>query len=1013
MTATSNTRRIGLLLGVSALSLGLMGGAAFAQSANDGATEQVVVTGTRANLANFQAPAPTAVVGLDTINKTAATSIATALNENPAFKGLRSPQGNAQNQGSPGQATADLRGLGGQRTVVLVDGSRTVPFAPGSNLSVPTAVDLNMYPTIMIDHAEVVTGGASAQYGSDAVGGVLNLILRDRFNGVEIRGQAGESQYWDAQDERIAAIVGTDFLGGKGHFVAAFDADQNSGIGDSSKRPWAATLGNLYSNTATTTVPNPAALTAVGQPTLLNINNVRSARSTGGLLAISCPTTLSAAALAACRTEQGAFAYQNYQFLTPTGLAAYNLGTYNNGTAQVGGDGNPINQGQMLVPGVKKAELFTHTEYDLTSHIRASLDLTYAYSQGYLDASATGYDGSTAVAGMTVQPDNAYLPANVAAQVQAAKNAGYTVGFNKNDFSLGGLGAFVTNTQPRIVAGLKGDIDNFGFGENWRWDGHFSYGENEYHGNYKNAVITGGANPVTGQSYPNRLAQSFDAVVATATGPDAPIAGSGIAPGTIVCRSTLTNPKNGCIPYNFFGQQDTPGQNNSYFMSDAQNNVRYQQEDLAANLHGEPFKTWAGPVAVATGFEYRQESEQNHSDAIANDNAYNTGSDPSYQGEFAVYEGYFETNIPLADHMVFADKLNVDGAVRFASYSDAGEQTTWKVGVNYAPIDGIRFRSTESYDIRAPQIWELDAPGNGQINTLNGALHIGNQTYTALSQGIPQNSTAGSANVKPERAYTETIGVVLQPPSTWLNGWLSGLSASVDWYDIDIEGAITNTQGATALALCNTGQAFFCNMFTLGAGNTITSFLSPAINFGGVENIGYDFVLQYRKNLRDVGLPVPGRLTTAFSGTYIDHVFVNPGTGVAGSTIDRAGEAGQGNISTGDSAPHVRLNLLETYDWDKLSLYTQVLFVSQSTLDNTYNTAVTNTITSNTVPAYWKFDLGGSYQVTQHLQAFFFVNNLMNVWPARSPYSVLNTYASGAYYDKIGRALSLGFDYKY
>ena len=208
-----------LLAGSAALALAVPCYPAAAQSgAADAAQDPgavIVVTASRTAQNGLNAPTPTQVIGAETIDRRAAETIMDVLNQNPAFKATRSPNANATNLSSPGQATADLRGLGGQRTLVLVNGSRVVPFAPAVNRSVPTTTDLNLMPTMMIDRVDVVTGGASALYGSDAVSGVVNLIMKTKYQGIDARVQAGIAEEGDDERIRLGFIAGTAFAGGE------------------------------------------------------------------------------------------------------------------------------------------------------------------------------------------------------------------------------------------------------------------------------------------------------------------------------------------------------------------------------------------------------------------------------------------------------------------------------------------------------------------------------------------------------------------------------------------------------------------------------------------------------------------------------------------------------------------------------------------------------------------------------------------------------------------------------
>ncbi len=907
-----------------------------------------------------------------------------------------------------------------------MNGVRITPFAPAANLSVPTAVDLNMIPTIMIDHADVVTGGASAQWGSDAVGGVVNLIMRNNFNGFEVRGQTGQSTYGDNRENRIGLIAGTNFFGDKAHAVIAFDATNNTGMGSALTRPWGRLGGNGLYNSAGTVPALPA-----GTPTLLELTGIHSVTPYGGVI------------------SQAGSPLNNFTFTSPTTAAAFNHGTQANATQQIGGDDSVtplVGTGGQMVPAVKKASLFSYLSYQVTPDIKSYLQLSYSYSLGVLDGQTTGYGGAFTLTGqsslpITIACDNAYLDPAIRAQFSACStpNSATRVTaftYKKADYSIGGLGTTVTNTMPRVVAGLEGDLGKFIMGDNWHWDAHLTYGQNFYHGNYKNVGISGNGSPAPGTPLVlSHAGFASDAVVVTA----ANVGNSGFALGTTQCRALLSfyaanidpNTKQsvyqpqqaaGCIPYNFFGPASSG--NKSYLVSDAIDRVYYDLADVAFNLHGEPVSTWAGPVAVATGVEYRYEHEKNDGDAFANVNAYATSAnDPSYSGQFNVIEGYVETNAPLAKDQFMIHALNVDGAMRYAHYSDVGNQFTWKVGVNFEPVEGVRFRATQSQDIRAPQIWELANPGSGQINTLSPCLRnnitLLTDTTTCAGAGgtgqtVPQNSTKGSPGVLPENASTTTLGFVIEPPSTWMNGWFSGFNASVDWYDITIVNAITNIQAATAVPACNGGQAYFCSLFTFNSAGIVTGYTSPSVNFGSVENIGYEFVLSYKKNLAEWGLPWAVRSSTSMTSSYIDHIFVNVGTPGA-LTIDRAGENGQNNQSTGASEPKLRANFNQTLDYDKASVSLQALFVSHGVLDNTYNNPKlsSTTISNNQVQAYWKLDLSASYMLTPHLQIFGVVNNLLDAWPAQSPYAVLSNYTSGAYYDKTGRAFTIGFDYKY
>ena len=259
-----------MLRAAAVLAAGLSATPALAQDAQPAEDAQIVVTGTRAARNGYQAPSPTNVIRAEVIDNQGATGLGEILEQTGMVKGTRNPNSNATSTSSPGQWTADLRGLGGQRTLVLVDSSRIVPFAPASNLSVPTTTDLNLIPTLMVERVEIVTGGASAQYGSDAVSGVVNILLRREFDGVRVRAQTGMSEEGDAEEKRIGVLGGWNSGDGRAHFVFSADWVDNDGVGDIYTRDWG--------RRETMIVSTP------GTPSLTWDDNVHTALGVGGII---------------------------------------------------------------------------------------------------------------------------------------------------------------------------------------------------------------------------------------------------------------------------------------------------------------------------------------------------------------------------------------------------------------------------------------------------------------------------------------------------------------------------------------------------------------------------------------------------------------------------------------------------------------------------------------------------------------------------------------------------------
>lgn len=929
----------------------LLGNAAWAQEADAPVEEaratqqadEVIVTASRTATNGLQAPTPTQVVGAEVIERQGATTVMEVLNQNPAFKATRSPGANATNTSSPAQATADLRALGGQRTLVLVNQSRIVPFAPASNLGVPITTDLNLLPTIMIERVDVVTGGASALYGSDAVSGVVNIIMKKKYNGVEVTGQAGISQYGDYSTQRIAGIAGTSFSEGRGNIVVAADYSNNDGMDDLYTRDWGRDEYMIVSNSQRTVAGTPG----FGQPALILSPNVHNSLGAGGVIVSNIP------------------GLTNMTFNPDGSIRPFQKGAIFGGQTMIGGEGESIIKGVAQIPDVQRFTVYGSLYYEFSDSLTGYIEGGYSRSKGFLDGIAIR------LASQRIEADNAFIPA----QVQALLPAG-TQSFNisRIAYDMGKNFYNIINESPHGTIGLEGKL-----GGSWKWDAHASYGVNNYASNTFNSPITANIN------------FALDAV-------HDPVSGN------IVCRATLQgNPAAaGCQPLNLFGENNFSQAARDYILGEAWSRVKYDQLTAAANIVGEPFSTWAGPVVVAFGGEYRRETSALTADPIGSNNGFLTaGNAVPYSGDFSVKEGYLETTVPLARDTAFFQSLSVNGAVRYADYSTVGGQTAWKVGAVWEPFDGLNLRIARSRDIRAPAINELFGPGSNVRNSV--ALVVDGKNKTA---NIPQNTSQGNPDVGPEFGNMFTAGFAYQG-----RGALRGLGLSVDYYNIKIKDAITNLTTANIASLCSNGDDYFCSLFTYGPdpaapGERIhTGLVAGSLNVGAFEQEGIDATLSYGTSVGFLG--DGGRYSLAASGTYILSAIVDSGTGAANAVVDRAGENGMANLG---AIPKFRGNLSQTIGNRGWELTLQTIFISAGKQDVTYNTLPTNTINDNRVPPVAYLNLFGKIFVgdNKRYEMFWAVNNLLDKDPPPTPYSILNFPTNGQYYDKVGRNFVVG-----
>jgi iron complex outermembrane receptor protein len=391
-------------------------------------------------------------------------------------------------------------------------------------------------------------------------------------------------------------------------------------------------------------------------------------------------------------------------------------------------------------------------------------------------------------------------------------------------------------------------------------------------------------------------------------------------------------------------------------------------------------------VSIAFGGEYRKESEKLTAGPLATSAAFAVGNAIPFSGKFDVKEGYFEALVPLARDIAFARSLDLNGAIRYAEYNLAGGQTTWKIGGVWEPIDGLRFRVTRSRDIRAPAIYEAFSPGSTLLTLL---------TVNGVSGNIPQNRTVGNPALRPEVADTLTLGAVVQPRA------IPGLSASIDYYKIDLQDTIDALLGNTIGNFCTQGIQSYCSFITFAAdGRTPVSLRSGYQNIGGYVSSGLDMVLSYR-------LPVgeTSALTTRFSGTYALHAYVT----ASGLTIDHAGENGQGTLG---QIPRFRGNVSATYSDDQASLTAQLLYISKGKNDRAFNTAPVLTINDNEVEAVAYVNLYGSLKISDGLELTGTIDNLLDRDPPAVGYAVQGQATNGQLYDKLGRSFLIGINVK-
>lgn len=901
-------------------------GAASAGSAD------IVVTGSRAIRDGSQAPTPVTVMAAEDLAKAQPGLIGEALNQLPSFRGSTRPAGAFTGAVGPQSGSyLNLRNLGVQRTLVLIDGRRAAPSSRDGS------TDINLFPQELVKRVDIVTGGASAAYGSDAVAGVVNFVLDTRFTGIKATAQAGISDKGDAPTYKASITAGQSFAEGRGRIVASATYFEMGGIQSVGDRDWGRRGTGFLSNPA---VP--------GQ--LIFRNDLRSSTASPGGLILS-----------------GPLAFQ--QFAPGGTLVPYSRGSAQSGLIQVGGDGAQVFSN--LSADVTTRSYFGHAEFDVTP----SLTL---YAQGSLALARNHYNQAQqfnpgGFNGFTIFSGNAFLNPAVQRVLTDTNTPAFAMGRVNFDFGEPANATARARTLD-LTAGFR-----FTGAAGLQVEGYFEHGRNRTNiRTYNNVAL-------------ERLYAAADAVRDPAT-------------NQIVCRVTLTNPGlyPGCVPINLFGA-GAPSQAAIAYVEGASSYTTNFTQDVAdLSLRAQPFSTWAGPVSIAAGGQYRRVALNQVADDIAqsiNDATGIRGFPPAYQnqpggwlltnvfpvkGGYHLWEVFAEAAVPLARDLPFLHALDINGAVRYTNYSTSGGVTTWKAGAVWEPVAGVRLRGTASRDIRAPNVPELFA---GIVQNTGSVIENG------ITVPIVQ-AARGNPSLQPEKADTYTAGIVLSP------AFAPGLTLSVDYYSIDIAGIISSLTPQLTLNQCLAGATSLCANITRNTAGQITRIESPTLNLNRLATSGLDIELGYRPRGQVLG----GAASMRFIASYLDKQRQDISNG---PSIDRAGEVGL--------SANPRWSATGSVDWKSgpVELFVQERFIGAGTYDVTR--VEPRTIENNRVKSVFYTDLTAAVRLKDGYRFFLTVNNLFDRAPPLAPNGTLFTFipTNPLLYDVTGRQFTAGVNIKF
>jgi outer membrane receptor protein involved in Fe transport len=931
--------------------------------------EEILVTGTRIMSSGYNAPTPTSVISAEQLTANAQPNIFTTVAQLPSLQGSTGTQTNtfSTSSGQQGLSSFSLRGLGPIRTLTLLDGQRVV----GANVTgVP---DVSLFPQLLIERVDVVNGGASSSYGSDAVGGVVNFVTNTRFEGVKGNVQGAITNYDD--DETIVAQIaaGSSFFDGRVHAVGSIEYHDEKGVG-----------------------PGPYGIGLAGgrdwftQRTLVNRNVTNDGSPQYTVIDYAQPYNYTKYGLITAGPLQGIafdeagnpFDFQYGSNGTPVGDAAGTVRGCLPGFC-VGGDvsGN-VDSGRTLQSELERINGYGRVGFEFADddeiYVTANLAQVQTHNQPINGMNRPN---------LTIRCDNAFLPGSIR---QRCADAGITTfQYGTSNAILPSTQVYTDRRQYRMVLGALGGLNVLG--KEWNYNGYYEHGINFSDIDVKSIMLS------------RRFNQAIDATVVD---------------GNIVCADPVAR-ANGCVPINIFGGMRPSDAAFNYIMpaKGPYQRTRQNQDVASFNVSGTPVDLWAGPLAVAFGVEWRKEEYRVRADAYGNGilpqagiegtpyndnypadpvlldtgNNWYAGNYKNGEGDYSVKEAYLEFDLPLFD-TESAGRANLNAASRVTDYSTSGTIDVWKVGGTWdTPLDGVRLRATTSRDARAPNLSELFAAP--VTTTLPNFL----DPFRNINVLAIQNQV-GNPALTPEIARNTSFGVVLSEPS-----WLPNFSVSVDYYKIKIDDVISSLSANDIVNFCFRGVLpQTCGSFNLNNPNGPNFINVQSFNFASIETSGVDIEASYRWP-QLFGLP--GTFTVRGLATHIREYLTD--NGLPGTVpVDTAGV----NI---DSKADWKVLAIQSYDTDKFSLQIQERWISDGVLGNQYiecqpgtcpeSTVNRPTIDNNHVDGAFYLDLGASYEVLPGTTAYVKVDNVLDEDPAR-----VTIFSNPALYDALGRVYRLG-----
>jgi iron complex outermembrane receptor protein len=949
--------------------------------------EKIKVTGSRLRSTDLQGFSPVQVINASDIDVSSVTNIQELLLKNPAFgtPGISRTNSNFSTA-SAGASTIDLRNLGTSRTLVLVNGRRFVAGIPGES-----AVDLNSIPTQFIERIEIMTGGASAIYGSDAVAGVVNIIYKEGFEGIEFDVQSGQSSEGDSEDTQVQFTMGTTSGDGKGN-IMIHGAYNNQGA--------------VYSRDRDRSAVDQASLGAyfTGLPE--------------DMFTAERPFYSS-------YSPQGRFfsGDDQYTYDSQGNLVA---GWSTNGSDTQEANGFNRSAYRTIAIPTERYLLATSGKYEFTDGWNAFLEGTYASTQ-----TATALEPFPMASDDVFGASGGQMPIEYESFIESMTSPGeyertvvrnafvpdaiYNSAFDEDGDGLKDIyftrrladvsarGNVADRDTFRIVAGFEGEIT-----DGWYTDAYYGYGQTK-----ESQVSSGQFNSL-----------NFRSALAAVKDDD----------GNIICKDADARSE-GCVPVSVFGAGSITPEGAQYIQAPGLLSTFTSQKIAGWNISGDVVELPAGSAGIAAGVEYREEYSRSEFDALQQSGLNGGNAIPRTEGKFDVMEYFAEVNIPLLSDAFLAEQLNLRGAYRYSDYSTVGNTDSWNIALDWAPIEEVRFRAIRAQSTRAPNINELFSPPSqdfpagltdpclGVSTTSSGAESDACRADAGVLANIQANGeftlnqsdlqgisgfNRGNEELGAEKGKSWTFGVSVSPDGIPV---LEDFDFNVDYFDIEIEDAIVSTPRQFILDQCYTGDSALCSFITrrptaVGANSagSLEYIDSGVTNSGGFATEGVDLVVTYAKDLEDYNLT--GQFNARLAYTHVLDGYSIP---LPGSEKDPfVGEIG---------SPEDKFYLSLGYEWEDLSVAWNTTFIGKSYLDDSFLSGYDLAPESVGISSITYHDLNVSYQPYDIAEFYIGINNIFDKEPPALitglPGSNTGAETDAGTYDPIGRRYYAGVRLKF